>query len=134
MPNEKRRGGVSSGSDQSPRLMDCGRRGRALAWGAGLLAALLILATPQRSDAILTFTPSGFVEDVVASNLPFATGIAFAPDGRMFITLKGGVVRVYQNGTLLPTPFLDITSQVSNSNDRGLLGVAIHPDFPHTPY
>jgi PKD repeat protein len=60
--------------------------------------------------------------------------MAFAPDGRMFITLKGGVVRVYQNGALLPTPFLDITSQVANSNDRGLLGVAVHPNFPQTPY
>src|SRR5262249_44716515 len=53
---------------------------------------------------------------------------------RMLITLKGGVVRVYQNGALLPTPFLDITSQVANSNDRGLLGVAVHPNFPQTPY
>ena len=93
-----------------------------------------MVGRPAASEATLTFTPSGFVEDVVASDLPFATGIAFAPDGRMFITLKGGVVRVYQNGTLLPTPFLDITSQVSNSNDRGLLGVAVHPHFPHTPY
>ena len=126
MPNEK-----SIRPDWSTRR---GRRDRAVAWGAGLLAALVVFATPQRADAIITFTPSGFVEDVVASNLPFATGIAFAPDGRMFITLKGGVVRVYQNGALLPTPFLDITSQVANSNDRGLLGIAIHPDFPHTPY
>ena len=66
----------------------------------------------------------------MASGLPFATGVAFAPDGRMFIALKGGVVRVYQNGTLLPTPFLDITSQVANSNDRGLLGIAVHPRLP----
>ena len=43
-------------------------------------------------------------------------------------------MRVYQNGALLPTPFLDITASVANSNDRGLLGVAVHPDFPHTPY
>src|SRR5215475_12881698 len=106
---------------------------RLLAWGVALLAALGVVGKPVRSEALITFTPSGFVEDVVASNLPFATGIAFAPDGRMFITLKGGVVRVYQNGTLLPTPFIDITSQVSNSTDRGLLGVAVHPNFPQTP-
>src|SRR5262245_36881132 len=111
-----------------------GRSSRFLSLTLSLLAGLAVLGKPGPSDAIITFTPSGFVEDVVASNLPFATGIAFAPDGRMLITLKGGVVRVYQNGTLLPTPFLDITSQVSNSNDRGLLGIAIHPDFPHTPY
>ena len=111
-----------------------GGRSRLRAWGLAVLAAMAMVGRPASSEATITFTPSGFVEDVVASNLPFATGIAFAPDGRMFITLKGGVVRVYQNGALLPTPFLDITSQVSNSNDRGLLGIAIHPDFPHTPY
>src|SRR4029453_4180256 len=111
------------------------RTARLRTWGLALLAALLAVAgRPGRSDATITFTPSGFIEEVVASGLPFATGIAFAPDGRMFIALKGGVVRVYQNGTLLPTPFIDITSQVANSNDRGLLGIAVHPDFPNTPY
>ncbi len=82
----------------------------------------------------IIFSVPGFVQETVASGLPFATGIAFAPDGRMFIALKGGVVRVYQDGALLPTPFLDITAQVANSNDRGLLGIAVHPDFPATPY
>ena len=43
-------------------------------------------------------------------------------------------MRVWQNGTLLPTPFVDISAQVADSNDRGLLGVAVHPDFPNTPY
>src|SRR5262249_21150342 len=113
------------------------RRGggnRFRAWVVAALGALVVVGSPAPSGATITFTPSGFVEGVVASNLPFAAGVAFAPGGRLVLTLKGGVVRVYQNGTLLPTPFLDITSQVSNSNDRGLLGVAIHPDFPHTPY
>src|SRR5262245_28521353 len=109
------------------------RRRRAL--GLGLLAALLaVTGRPSPSSATITFTPSGFIEEVVAFGLPFATGIAFAPDGRMFIALKGGGVRVFQNGTLLATPFIDLTAQVANSNDRGLLGITLHPDFPNTPY
>jgi hypothetical protein len=44
------------------------------------------------------------------------------------------VVRVYQNGQLLPTPFIDISSRVNFVQDRGLLGVAVHPNFPATPY
>ncbi|MCX5737742.1 MAG: hypothetical protein NTZ61_04465, partial [Proteobacteria bacterium] len=44
-----------------------------------LVVALLLV--PGRSQAFITFTPSGFVEDVIASGMPFATGIAFAPDG-----------------------------------------------------
>ena len=96
-----------------------GGRSRLRAWGLAVLAAMAMVGRPAPSEATITFTPSGFVEDVVASDLPFATGIAFAPDGRMFITLKGGVVRVYQNGALLPTPFLDITSQVSELERPG---------------
>src|SRR5262249_23709164 len=120
--------------ESSTRRMSWGGGGGFRAWCLAVLTAVAVMGRPAPSDAIITFTPSGFVEDVVANNLPFATGIAFAPDGRMFITLKGGVVRVYQNGTLLSTPFIDLTSQVSNSTDRGLLGVAVHPNFPQTPY
>ena len=30
--------------------------------------------------------------------------------------------------------FIDLTAEVNNTNDRGLLGIAIHPDFPNQPY
>ena len=82
--------------------------------------------------AELTFTPSGFIQEVVASGLPWATAIAFAPDGRMFIALQSGVVRVHQDGALLPTPFRAYTA---DSGERGLLGIAVDPDFPSSlPY
>jgi cysteine-rich repeat protein len=104
-------------------------------WAAALLVAVLgVTGSPAPARATITFSPSGFIEETIASGLPFATGMAFAPDGRLFITLKSGVVRVWQNGALLPTPFVDISAQVADSNDRGLLGVAVHPDFPNTPY
>jgi hypothetical protein len=35
---------------------------------------------------------------------------------------------------LLPTPFVDLQSQVNNVQDRGMIGLAVHPDFPNTPY
>ena len=66
--------------------------------------------------------PPGFVDEVVVGGLPFPTAIAFTPDDRMFIALKAGIVRVYQNGQLLPTPFIDIASRVHDNHDRGLLG------------
>jgi PKD repeat protein/glucose/arabinose dehydrogenase len=94
-------------------------------------AAVALTAAPAR--AVLNFQPSGFTTDLVASNLPFATGIAFAPDGRIFIALKSGVVRVW-DGSLLPTPFVDLSAQVNDAHDRGLLGIAVHPQFPASPY
>jgi hypothetical protein len=52
----------------------------------------------------------------------------------MFIAQQNGVVRVYENGSLLSQPFIDISSRVNNVQDRGLLGLAVHPQFPTQPY
>ncbi|MEM7657313.1 MAG: PQQ-dependent sugar dehydrogenase, partial [Bacteroidota bacterium] len=56
-------------------------------------------------------------------------GAAFAPDGRMFVIEKGGKVFIVKNGTKLTTPFLDLENEVLNHHDRGLLGIALDPDF-----
>jgi glucose/arabinose dehydrogenase len=53
--------------------------------------------------------------------------MAMAPDGRIFICQQGGALRVVKNGSLLPTPFLNVT--VNSSGERGLLGIAFDPNF-----
>ncbi|MDB6066393.1 MAG: Glucose/sorbosone dehydrogenase-like protein, partial [Pedosphaera sp.] len=75
---------------------------------------------------------------------PVATGLAapdygISPPGdttRLFVVEQNGLLRVIQNGALLPTPALDISSRVapplvpSNPNDeRGFLGLAFHPGY-----
>lgn len=77
---------------------------------------------------------------------PIATGLGapdygISPPGdgtRLFVLEQKGLVLVIQNGVLLPTPALDVQGSVSpplnpgNANDeRGLLGLAFHPDFFH---
>ena len=42
---------------------------------------------------------------------------------------QAGVIRILQNGAILPTPFLDIHLRVTFSGEMGLLGVAFHPGF-----
>lgn len=98
-----------------------------------LLLFLSTFIAPKNVEAVSSF-PSGFVSETVISNLTGPTTIAFAEDGRIFIGQKDGVVKVFENGTLLATPFIDLSSQVNNYWDRGLLGIALHPDFPETPY
>ena len=71
--------------------------------------------------------PTGFVETQIASGLASPTAMDFAPDGRLFVCLQGGNLRVVKNGALLPTPFLTLT--VDSSGERGLLGVAFDPNF-----
>jgi len=94
-------------------------------------AGLAITANPVNA---VTVFPAGFVSEAVVTNLTGPTTITFAPDGRMFIGQKDGAVRVFQNGVLLPTIFIDLSAEVNTYWDRGLMGVAVHPDFPTIPY
>src|SRR4051794_41869053 len=69
----------------------------------------------------------GFTESTFASGLTQPTSMQFAPDGRLFVTEKGGTLRVVQNGQLLPTPFL--TVGVNTASERGLNAVVFDPNF-----
>lgn len=68
---------------------------------------------------------------------PYAAGfsspvdIAHANDGsgRLFVVEQAGRIRIIKNGVVLPTPFLDITSQVQSGGEQGLLGVAFDPSY-----
>jgi glucose/arabinose dehydrogenase len=87
--------------------------------------AVLLLASVATAHAATL--PTGFTETRIATGLSNATAMAFAPDGRLFVCLQGGQLRVVKNGALLPTPFL--TVNVNSSGERGLLGVAFDPQF-----
>lgn len=76
-----------------------------------------------------------FIVETFASGLTSPTAFDWSPDGqRMYVAQKNGVVRVVENGTLRSTPFIDISAEVNNVRDRGLLGIAVHPDFANNPY
>ena len=76
-----------------------------------------------------------FTRQNVVSGLNQPTVVDWTPDGNnMLIAQKDGVVRVFRNGTLQATPFINISNQVNDTRDRGLLGMAIHPNFATNPY
>ena len=75
-----------------------------------------------------------FSGQTIISGLSQPTTMEFAAGGRMFIAQKNGIVRLAVDDTLLSEPFLDISEQVNNVSDRGLLGMAVHPQFPSQPY
>lgn len=50
-------------------------------------------------------------------------------DDRLFIVELEGTIRIFDDGRLLPTPFLDIRGDVSTGNEQGLLSMAFHPDY-----
>ena len=76
-----------------------------------------------------------FTVETFASGFDLPVAIDWTPDGdKAFVAQLNGVVRLIENGTLAETPFIDISPQVNRSTDRGLLGLAVHPDFPNQPY
>ena len=69
---------------------------------------------------------------LIASGLNRPVDIQPANDdsGKIFIIEKYGVIRVFENGQLLESPFLNIDDRVNDSgNEMGLLGLAFHPDY-----
>lgn len=76
-----------------------------------------------------TQLPPGWVQDVVVSGLKIPTAFAFLPDGRILVAEKPGIVRLVEDGQVLPTPFLDISDRVNTYANRGLLAIEPHPDF-----
>ncbi|WP_088675071.1 DUF4082 domain-containing protein [Rhizobium sp. R339] len=76
------------------------------------------------------------VRQTVVSGLSEPTALDWTPDGRyMVVAQQNGIVRVVDNGTLRSTPLVDLSSQVNYTpGDRGMLGMAIHPNFAANPY
>ena len=64
----------------------------------------------------------------VASGLASPVFITHAGDARLFIVEQVGRIRIVQDGTLLDTPFLDISALVKSGGEQGLLSVSFHPD------
>jgi glucose/arabinose dehydrogenase len=79
-----------------------------------------------------TVLPTGFAESLLAGGLTAPTGMTVAPDGRLFVTEQGGTLRVVKDGALLPTPFA--TFSTDDFFERGLLGVALDPDFARNQF
>ena len=90
--------------------------------GCGAFFILAALASPAAT------LPPGFTETEFGGSLSGApTAMEFSPDGRLFICLQTGQVRIIKNGSLLATPFLSLS--VDSSGERGLLGIALDPNF-----
>ena len=91
-----------------------------------IIAACLVLMLTGLSVRAATL-PAGFTETLVSNGLSNPTAMAFAPDGRLFVCLQGGQLRVIKNGALLATPFLTVTTDATG--ERGLLGITFDPNF-----
>ncbi|WP_433788747.1 PQQ-dependent sugar dehydrogenase [Actinoplanes sp. CA-252034] len=79
--------------------------------------------------------PSGFQEQIVFSGLSSPVDLEFAADGRVVVAEKGGRIKIFDDlADTTPTVFADLSANVHNQWDRGLLGMALAPSFPADPY
>src|SRR5215208_1714520 len=97
-----------------------------------LLIFLALIACSSGESSDPTPIPSDFVLKLqeVASGLNNPVYVTSPPgDARLFIVDVIGRIRIVENGQLLATPFLDITSRVGSGGERGMLSVAFHPEY-----
>jgi glucose/arabinose dehydrogenase len=98
-----------------------------------LLLSVEITPLPEAAAATL---PTGFKDDLITDAVVNPTVVRFASDGRMFVAEKSGIIRVFNSVSDVgnPTVFADLSTEVYNYWDRGLLGMALDPNFPTNPY
>lgn len=93
-----------------------------------ILTASLALACSRPELHAQSLAP-GFVSSLVMDGWFSPVGATWDANGRMYVWEKAGRVWIVENGTRLATPLLDITQEVGNWADHGMLGFALDPDF-----
>lgn len=105
------------------------RRSCTAGWACFWLACTL--ATGCGSKTSSSSSSVAIATQVVVSGLNSPLDLEQPNDGsgRLFVVEQRGTIRIIQNGSLLPAPFLDISSKVVDQDEMGLLGVTFHPSF-----
>ena len=95
---------------------------------------MVLLCNCKEAESQVKLSAVQLRTQLVTDGLSHPTAFAQPKDGshRMFVCEQEGRIRVIENGKLLPQPFLDISDEVikhEGYDERGLLGLAFHPDF-----
>jgi glucose/arabinose dehydrogenase len=97
----------------------------------------LVITEPVQTPHIPSIPDAGAYTWVpIVDSLNRPVGLANAGDGsrRLFVLEQPGLIRIIQDGNLLAEPFLDISHRVSCCGERGLLGLAFHPNYQQNGY
>ena len=104
---------------------------------AGLLVMLLLSGTMSFAVGVQTVAaagptiPDGFRDELLWDGLTRPSAIAFAPNGSVFVAEKSGRILVFDNlADDTPTLFANLVTNVHNAWDRGMLGLAVDPEYP----
>ena len=92
----------------------------------------IVRAAPDTTDQAISLPPNFAATTYGASLGGSVTSMEFSPDGRLFVCLQEGTVRIISNGTLLETPF--VTVPTKSDGERGLGGIAFDPNFANNQF
>jgi glucose/arabinose dehydrogenase len=91
--------------------------------------AMIVRAAPN-TQATSAPDPAQFRFVDVAGGFTRPLNLTHTGDDRLFVVEQDGRIKIIQNGTVLPTAFLDVSSLVSRGgSEQGLLGLAFHPNY-----
>ena len=91
--------------------------------------ATLVASFGPAAPAAAAATPVLQLVPVVTTGLASPVLVTHAGDARLFVVEQAGRIRIVSGGALLATPFFDITGPVLDGGERGLLGLAFHPQY-----
>lgn len=86
-------------------------------------------SSSNTSGAVLATGPLRLEELATGLDSPLYALVVPDGTGRTAVLEQGGTVRLWKDGALASTPFLDITDRTDNNGEQGLLGLAFHPDY-----
>lgn len=99
---------------------------------AGILSGLIAVLVYSSSATAAANLPKNFKQFKVAGGFSDPTAMAVASGGRILVAEQGGKLRVIKKGKLLRKPFARF--DVDSRGERGLLGVAVDPNFKKNRY
>ena len=95
-----------------------------------LIVSLFALNIYSQPNIDIFLYADGFDSPLYVTNDGVFNNTAF----RLYVVEQGGKIKILSDGNTNPVPFLNISSQVSNGSEQGLLGLAFHPDYENNGY
>ncbi len=113
-----------------------GPRRRRRGLNVGVVFALVLGIVPWSLPALADPNPMNpFTATEIFTGLNSPIAVEFAPDGRIFVAEKSGVIKAFDSlSDPTPTTVINVGGDVYDYWDRGLLGFEIDPSFDTTPY
>ena len=99
--------------------------------GIFAFSSVTLLAADDFSETMV-LEPPGIIVERWVENLEIPWSLIFLPNNRALVSERPGRIRLIENGILREEPYA--TLEVTHIGEGGLMGLALHPNYPEEPY